>query len=179
MMNQNAYWYVLFTRTGQEEKAEQILKRQLGSDDFTPFIPMLQTIFRHQGQIKKELGPLFPGYVFIESKMTSIEIMERTRNIISTSKDFVRFLQYGDTGDIAMRDHERNVLLSLCNNEGCIELSRGIIEGARIYIKEGPLKGFESIIKKVNRHKRQAVICLSFMGEERLVRVALEIVEKR
>jgi len=61
------YWYVLFTRTGREEKVEQFLKKQLDNDVFMPFIPMLQLIFKNSGRIKEKLKPLFPCCVFIQS----------------------------------------------------------------------------------------------------------------
>lgn len=38
--------------------------------------------------------------------------------------------------------------------------------------------GLESIIRKINRHKRQAIIELDFMGAVRQISVALEILEK-
>lgn len=178
MKNQNTYWYILFTRTGREEKAEQLLKNQLDSNIFMPFIPMLQTIFKYSGRVKKELKPLFPGYVFIESDIPSLEIIKITRNIVSASKDIIRFLKYEDTGDIAMKEHERNMLLRLCNDDRYVESSNGIIVGSRVYVKKGPLMGLESIIRKINRHKRQAIIELEFMGDVRQVTVVLEIVEK-
>lgn len=172
------YWYVLFTRTGREEKAEQYLRKQLDTNTFTPFIPMSETIFRISGQIRKELKSLFPSYVFIESEVSSREFIKNTKNIISASKDIIRFLQYDDTGDIAMRKHEKNMLLGLCNDARYIESSRGIIVGTRVYIKEGPLMGLESIIRKIDRHKRRAIIELDFMGTVRQISMALEIVEK-
>ena len=101
------YWYVLFTRTSREEKVEQLLKKRLDTDVFIPFIPMLETIFKNAGRIRKELKLLFPSYVFIESEVSSLEIIKNTRNIISASINIIRFLQYEDTGDIAMREHEK------------------------------------------------------------------------
>lgn len=178
VMGQSMYWYILFIKTGREEKAEQLLKKQLDSNIFMPFIPMLQTIFKNSGRIRKDLKPLFPGYVFLESEVSSLEIIKNIRKIISASRDIIRFLQYEDTGDIAMREHEKNTLLRLCNADRYVESSNGIIIGTRIYIKEGPLMGMESIIRKIDRHKRQAIIELDFMGAVRQICVALEIIEK-
>lgn len=77
-----------------------------------------------------------------------------------------------------MKDHERIMLLSLCNDNYCIEKSSGIVVGTRIFIKEGPLMGKESIIKRIDRHKRKAIIDLECMGVLSQVHVGLEIVEK-
>ena len=70
------------------------------------------------------------------------------------------------------------MLLRLCDDDRYVESSSGIIIGDSVYIKEGPLKGYESIIRKIDRHKRKAIIELEFMGAVRQVAVALEIVEK-
>lgn len=120
---------------------------------------------------------MFPGYVFIESEVTSQEFIKEMNTLINTSCDIICILRYTDT-EIAMRESEKIMLLSLCNNIHCIESSNGIIEGDNIKIIDGPLKGWESMIKKVNRHKRQAWIEIEFMGDIRLVSVALEIVER-
>ena len=171
-------WYVLFIRTGCERKAEKYLNKRLDNNIFSPFILMEQMLFKTSGQIKKELKPIFPGYVFIETEATRQEIIKEMQDIFHTSHDIFRFVKYGDTGDIAMKEDERNTLQKLCNDDHCIEASSGIIAGNRVYVKEGPLKGFESIIRKIDRHKRRAFIELDFMGDVRKVAVALEIVEK-
>ncbi len=136
-----------------------------------------EKLFKKDGIVKKELQPLFPGYVFVESELTSQEFIKRTSIIIYTSHVIVSLLRYSDT-EIAMRESERQMLLGLCNDDHCIESSSGIKEGSKIIITDGPLKGFESAIKKVNRHKRQALIELEFMGSMRMVSVALEVLEK-
>lgn len=171
-------WYILFTRTGREGKVEQLLKERLDTDIYLPFIPMLETLFKNSGQVRKELKPLFPSYVFIESEISRLEFVNDIRSIIFNSKDVLRYLRYGDSDEIAMREQEKCMLFSLCNDDHCIESSRGIIEGNNVYIKEGPLKGKESIVRKIDRHKRRAIIDLDFMGSVRQISVALEIVEK-
>lgn len=172
------YWYILFTKTGSELKVDKLLKKGLDSNNFYPFIPTLETLFKSSGLIKKEIKVMFPGYVFIESELSSLEFIQETRKIINFSNDIIRILKYGDTGDINVRDHERSTLLNLCNDDFCIETSKGIIIGDKIYIKEGPLVGNECIIKKINRHKKTATIELVFMGDIRQFNISLEIVEK-
>ena len=171
------YWYVLFARTCHEQKVERILKRQLDNNIFTPFIPMLELIFKNSRRVKKELKPLFPGYVFIESEVVGHEFLKEIRTSLYTTDDIFRVLRYSNT-EIALRESEKQMLLSLCNNDYCIESSCGFIEGDRVYIIEGPLKGFESIIRKIDRHKRTALIEIEFMGDLRLVHVGLEIIRK-
>ncbi len=171
------YWYVLFVRTGREHKVEQFLKERLDTCTYVPFVPLQERFFKAAGTVKKELKPLFPSYVFIESEISSHEFIKKTSALIYTSRDIVSILKYSDT-EIAMRESEKQMLLSLCNDDHCIESSSGIIKGDRIHITDGPLKEWKSIVREVNRHKRQALIEIEFMGGTRLISVALEIVEK-
>jgi len=171
------YWYVFFVRTGREERVEKFLKERLNTDVFIPFVPLHEKIFKMANTLKKELKPLFPSYVFIESEMSNQEFMKSIKGLIHNSNDIVHLLKYSDT-EIALRESERLMLVSLFNDDHCIESSSGVIEGDKIYIIDGPLKGLESIIRKVNRHRRLASIEIEFAGDIRLVNVSLEIVEK-
>ncbi|NLM10169.1 MAG: antiterminator LoaP [Clostridiaceae bacterium] len=171
------YWYVLFVRTVQEFKVEQLLKERLDSDLFMPFVPLREIFFKKAGIMKKELKPLFPGYVFVESELSNREFIKKVRTLIYNSRSIFSLLKYSDT-EFAMRESEKQMLLILCNDDRCIESSKGISEGNKIYITDGPLKGRESIVKKVDRHKRRAEIELEIMGDIRCISVSLEIINK-
>lgn len=58
-----------------------------------------------------------------------------------------------------------------------VALSRGSIEGGRLAVEEGPLKGREHLVAKVDRHKRMAWLRGGMLGEGS-VRVGLEVVSK-
>ncbi|WP_226001902.1 antiterminator LoaP [Paenibacillus sp. BJ-4] len=170
-------WYVFFVRTGREERVKQLFNEWLDSEVYKPFIPLQERLFKVAGTVKKELAPLFPSYVFIESNLPDLQFVTNANSVICTSSDIIRLLRYSKL-EASMRDSERQMLESLCNDSYCIESSTGIIEGDNIRIIDGPLKGRSSIVKKIDRHKRQAVIQLEFMGDTRLVNVALEIISK-
>ncbi len=171
------YWYVLFVKAGKERKVEQYLKKQLNAEAGIPFIPLQEILFRRSREEKKELRHLFPGYVFIESILSGQEFIKVINPLIYKLSDIINLLKYSDS-EIAMKEAERQMLLNLSNNDHCIETSYGIIEGDKIHISSGPLKGKESVVKKLNRHKREALIEIEIMGDVRLISVALEIVDK-
>lgn len=77
-----------------------------------------------------------------------------------------------------MRKAEQIFLQKLMGIDNCIDDSIGFIEGDKIIITSGVLEGMESIIKKVNRHKREALLEVNIMGDARQIKVALEIVKK-
>lgn len=168
------YWYALFAQTGREHKVEQFLKERLDSVNFMPFVPLQEILFKKAGIVKRELKPLFPGYVLVESKLNSQEFIKRISSLIYASDIIISLLRYSD----AEKKSERQMLLSLCNDGHCVESSSGIIEGDRICVTVGPLKGCESLVKRINRHKMQAWIEVEFMGELRTINVALNILEK-
>ena len=57
-------------------------------------------------------------------------------------------------------------------------MSSGYIEGDKIIITEGPLKNLEGTIRKLDRHKRTAVVQIKMMGQLRDVVMGVEIVKK-
>ena len=171
------HWYIIFVRVGREHKVVQFLKKTLDIDAFRPFILFQEVIFKTAGVVKRELKPLFPGYVFIESHIIENEFIKKTRNIFYSFEDIIFLLRYSDD-EFALKESEKQVLINLCNDGNCIKLSRGIIFGDKMHITDGPLKGYESKVRSINRHKREANVEIEIMGDTQLVSVALEIVKK-
>ncbi len=61
-----------------------------------------------------------------------------------------------------------------------VELSKVAVgENRRIRIISGPLKNLEGQIKKINLHKRIAVVKADFMGNRTLLHLGIEIVENK
>ena len=59
-----------------------------------------------------------------------------------------------------------------------VAMSVGVMEGDRIIVKEGPLVGMEGKIKKIDRHKRMAILEVELVNRVSEMKVGLEIVEK-
>lgn len=57
-------------------------------------------------------------------------------------------------------------------------MSQGMIIGDKVVILSGPLKGMESTIQRIDRHKRKAWLNLEMFGRQQLVEVGVEIVKK-
>ncbi|MEG1082377.1 MAG: hypothetical protein RSE44_27960, partial [Pseudomonas sp.] len=66
----------------------------------------------------------------------------------------------------------------LTGDEHVFEVSTGHIVDDVITIAHGPLAGLEGCIKKIDRHKRTALIELTFCGRNIQTKVGLEIVKK-
>ena len=70
-------------------------------------------------------------------------------------------------------------LMKFGNEEQIVEMSQGLILDGKVVITDGPLKGQEGIIKKIDRHKRKAYLSIPMFGRVLDTQVGLEIVEKR
>ena len=75
-------------------------------------------------------------------------------------------------------DTVRRLAGPTASQEWLTDFSRGYVQNGIITITEGPLKGLEPQIRKIDRHKRTAWLEVELRGEKREVRVGVEIVRK-
>ena len=171
--------YVLFVKTGYENNVIREITR-FWNIEGNPFIPMYDAHFRKAGKIVVERRRCFPGYVFIESEIGGLDFYVSVRSLVWRSEHVVKFLRSGG-GEIkqqfSLEESESNFLQKLLNSDRCVEMSKGFIEGSKVIISEGPLRGLEGSIKKVNRHKKEAFVEVKLMGDFRVARVGLEVIE--
>ena len=181
-------WVILFVRTGSEEKIARLLKEKLNAEEYQPFLPVRETFRKSKGVIRKERKLLFPGYVFIQTEIEAGSIAEKLKSDLTdmivdmTDKwhdDIYKILHNGDNEkDVVVRKKERLYWERLFDTNFCVAGSVGFIEGDTIRVTSGPLVGMESRIKKIDRHKREAVVEMKVMGSVREIRLMLEVIEK-
>jgi transcriptional antiterminator NusG len=171
-------WCVLFIKTGVEEKIVEIVKYSLDISLISVFVITKEKYFRKLGSGSIRKCICFPGYLFIKTNLPVEDVLRTIREIIKHTTSIYRILSYTDTKDIFIRERELFMLKTLCDETACIKNSTGIIIGDKIRITSGPLIGMESIIKKIDRHERNATIELHLLGDIRNVTIALEIIAK-
>jgi len=170
------YWYVLFVRTGSEEKLVKILNEKLARDTFKPFVLKGTHIRRRQGECTKFESLCFPGYVFVETEMASAEFREYANAVILPLDNIFRLLDYGDKSDIgiAVREEERLFLNAVFGDEYCLDVPRILKEGDSVKVVSGPLAGHESYIVRLN--KNGVVIAVELLGNSVEVHLGVEFV---
>ena len=178
MSDAKIYWYILFARTGAEERLAKRLKANTDESSFQPFVPQKTCIFRRQGNKSLFQKVCFPGYVFIESNKSAMEFIERIFPMVYKQDDAYKFLNYGDKFDIAMREEERTSLRKILGSDYSIDISKGFKDGDFVKITSGALVGNEAMILSINKGRREAVIEISMFGNNVSVSVGLEIIEK-
>lgn len=171
-------WFIFYVQTGKEQTACDFLNRLFDRKESLAFIPQVETIFKNSKILRKELKPMFPGYVFTDSILEEKNFIIRTSKYIKFSKCIFNLLGNNAFSNIKLSEDEKNFLLKFCNDEYIAEESKGLIIGDKVYVTSGPLIGKESIIRKINRHKRRAEIELMCCGEAKRISVPFEVVSK-
>ena len=171
-------WYVFYVQTGKEQTACDFLNKLFDKQESVAFIPQVELIFKSSTYVRKEHKPMFPGYVFADSDLSEGIFIKDAYKYARFSKCIFKLLTNNSVDLIKLPDAEKDFLLSLYDNEFIAEESKGIIVGDKISITSGPLVGKESIIKKIDRHKRRAEIELDCLGDIRRISVSLEVISK-
>ena len=176
-------WVVLFVRTGHEEKIRDALSEHLNVDENLPFVPHKETPYRRKGIVHRERKILFSGYVFIQTVIEPILIANKLRpvlEILKGNKHVYSLLCNGNNkNDVIVQEAERRYWEGLFDENFCIRGSVGFIVGDVTRVTSGPLMGMEGKIKRINRHRREAIVEMRIMGTVREVSLMLEIVEKK
>ena len=173
--------YALFVMTGYEHEVANVISRSWRVDGLKPFVPMFDARFKKAGVVLSEKRRWIPGYVFLESEISGLEFYLQIKPYISRTENALKLLRYGNghmDSSFELQETDRAFLDKLLNKEYCVEMSRGYIKGTSIIVTEGPMVGFEGLIKKVNRHKMLATIEASIFGDMREITVGLEIISK-
>ncbi len=171
---QQSNWYVIQVMTGREEALSRDIKNLIEEEHYEHcFVPMAERQHRKDGKFITLREPLFPGYLFIIS-----DYIDDISIALWKISKFKRILR-ADNTFVPMEPEEVEAFRSITDDTYNVTMSKGFIVGDAITVTEGPLKGYEGHIKKIDRHKRMAFLELPFLGSNTRVRVPLEIVDKR
>lgn len=167
-------WYVLRCRAGEEQKILASLKQHLSGQILKDaFVFTYDKMKRYEGQWHVDSDRMFPNYIFLESdcERALFKELEEYRQIVQILEDSDMLKQ--------VYPEEEAFLRFLCGKNHHLGMSRGYIKNGRAYVVEGPLKGMENRIKKIDRHKRIAKLEMPFVCVTKgNILAGLEIVEK-
>jgi len=163
-------WYLLPCRKREEQKILAIciekMPKKAVSDSFVLTFDRMR---RYEGAWHLERQLMFPGYVFLESEGEKflLEELERCGAILRPKAQLFQ-----------VNREEEEFLKRLCGVSHHLEMSRGIIKKGNTWITEGPLKGMEERISRIDRHKRLARVEMMMKPDYRYITAGLEITEK-
>lgn len=123
-----------------------------------------QRMMRYGGGWHLERRMALPGYVFVAGSNAMAK-----KNWQDQSKR---------SSGVSLTPCDPPFLKAMCQDGSLIGISRGIIKNGVFFVTSGPLKGRESLIQKIDRHKRTAEIEIPFDGGRKQITVGLEIYAK-
>lgn len=166
--------YVIQVMGGKEQHVCDLINRQLNDAVKECFVPRREVMRRVEGEWVPMRETLFPGYLFVETRDIQ-QVMERLSHIPA----FTRLLGVSDERVIPLSSDEVAWLTALMKPlDKVVVMSVGVIEGDRVMVTSGPLKGHEALISRIDRHKRAAYLDMRMFGRTKTIKVGLEIVRK-
>lgn len=167
--------YVIQVSGGREARARDLIVRMMGELVSECYVPRREVCRRAGGAWVRVTERLFPGYLFVLTDDIQ-SLSERLARVPA----FTRLLGKSDERIIPLSQDEVAWLTALMEpTQKVVEMSAGVIEGDKVTVTEGPLKGHEALIGRIDRHKRCAYLDMRMFGRTKTIKVGLEIVRKQ
>ncbi|WP_439647457.1 antiterminator LoaP [Brucepastera parasyntrophica] len=130
---------------------------------------------RKTGKMIDQISPIFPGYVFLETG----DFPEPLYWAIRTTPGFYRYLPE-NKNPLPLSGKDLSTIKHFLSFGEVADISKvQFDENNRIIVVEGPLKGLEGSIIKVDRRKCRAKVKLDMYNDSFPVDLAFEILGKK
>ena len=167
----SAVWCVLQVAPGHEDAMAARVARVARAALDDCFVLRRQALRRRGGAWHLCDEVMFPGYIFLVTDDPA-GLAEGLGLLTS----FAHLLNR-DGAPATLDEREVAFVRDFGGPHHTVALSRGSIVDGRLMVEEGPLKGREHLVAKVDRHKRMAWLHGGMLGTGS-VRVGLEVVSK-
>jgi transcription termination/antitermination protein NusG len=167
-------YYTIHVLTNSEDDFARRLLPVLGKDRLIVAKKLMP--IRRKGVTRKELQPLFPGYLFVNSEdiLAEADIYWKIRR----TEGFIRFLRES-SAPTPLSERDLGLIRHFISFGEFADTSKVTFdENDRIVVLEGPLKGLEGHIIKVDRRKGRAKVLLDIYESPYPIDLGFEVVER-
>lgn len=189
-------WYVLSVENGKENLVQTFIHKRFDDSVISAVVPKRRLQECKQGKTLEVCKTMFPGYVFVKTQMnvkTYYELKDIPGYHRLLNRNHNRYTQNqgclhngdGDKGDSSepflfskVDDYEMAQILELIGQDDVIDFSTLYVENAKVTVCEGPLKGREGLIRKIDKRKKRARIVLQFMGQDKPLDIGIEMLAR-
>ncbi len=167
-------WYVMQVRVGSEERIAQQCNITIPKSVLRKsFIPYNEAKYKFHGEWVTLKRRIFLGYVFLDT-----DHIEEVIQYLNRMADMTKVLGVGDE-IVPLTDEEVDFLLQLGGEEQIVRLSEIMLDGSAVTVLNGPLKGKEGLIKKIDKHKRKIYLETEMFNRKQRIEIGFEFaVEK-
>lgn len=174
-------WYVVRAVSGKENKIKTYIENEVNRLGFGEFVedilvPTEKVIqIRNGKKISKE-RVYFPGYIMIKANLGG-----EIPHLIKSITNVIGFLGETKGGDpVPLRQSEVNRMLGKVD-ELTIQTENVVIPfviGETIKVVDGPFKGFNGSVEKINEEKRKLEVMVKIFGRKTPLELSYLQVEK-
>ena len=159
--NLDLKWYVVHTYSGHENKVKASLERIVESRDMQDVIPevrvpMEEVVELKDGQYKKKMRKIFPGYVIV-----CMDMNDESWYVVRNTKGVTGFVGPGSK-PVPLSDSELQNM-GILDSKGP-EVDYGL--GDMVTVKSGPFTDSVGSISTINSDKGTVTILISMFGRE-------------
>lgn len=167
-------YYAIQVWTGKEDEYVKLCIRTGLETEI--IIPKKVFNVRRRGKIHKEEKPVFPGYVFLS--LDGYEMDPIQKKILKQAKYFLKMLPQTIQPN-PIKDADKKLLSHIISFGKIADISRVYFDiNDRIVVLEGPMKGLEGCIVKVDKRKQRAKLKLDMCENTFLVDLGFELINK-
>ena len=164
-------WYILHCPDDNTAEWIRFCKENISRDILKDaFAFSYERMKRYQGAWHLEWADVFPECIFLETENADALLRELEKN-----EALSQILRETD-GFQAIEENIQDLLQELFGRSHRISMSRGVIRKGIPIVMQGPLKGKEHWITRIDRHKRLAFLRMAPGAAP--VKAGLEITEK-
>lgn len=172
-MQKNKNWYIFHVQGGKELYLKKMINR---CDEVVAFVPMMERKYKIKGVSQICIQPMFKGYLFIKTDKDQGYVQQLFLENRMKMRGLKKLLTCDEEGTLVLYKEEIAFLDKILDEDYILRISRGVIINDVIIVEEGPLKGLEKDIKKINRHTCMANLYVRILQKE--VQAGLEITKK-
>ncbi len=162
-VSESERWLVAHTRA----RAEKQLVKWAVREGFAMELPQYRTTHRYRGKTVDFTKPLFPGYVFFRETGSVASKIAQSRHV-------ARILVPPDPMEF---DRQLREILAAVEAGLDVRPASNVVEGSRVAITDGPLRGMEGRVEKRDG-PFDVILRLDFIGQAAAVRVPASEVER-
>jgi transcriptional antiterminator NusG len=175
-----ANWFVLFVQSREEQRIAERIQNKLDAEKYVVFVPTRDYAFRNgNGKFEVQQRPWLSGYVFIVTTAGEGECLEAVTPFVHQSADIYKFLSNGGEVDsVKLSERDKSVMTTILDENFNIPALEAVLVGDKVQIMDGTLEGMGGKVKRVNKHKRIAVLEIEMFGTTIECEVMLDILAK-
>ena len=157
-------WYVLQTRTGEEEKLVEMVCRVVPKHLYGEcFVVYHEQLWRRQQKNFVQIRRAFPGYVFITSREPGALFF-----CLKQLPAMVKMMAHDDDFFLPVEEEEKVFLKQVMDENHVIGLSYLETDGkGKILFAAGPVQSCISQMVLCRYGKRYAIVKMKFLGKEK------------